>query len=517
MLKILRTHWPAIVILFIALYTGFEIYQDFGMSIDEPSQRDIGFAAYRYARGKYEGNYSEFVLREHGPGFEFVYIFVERLFKIESFRDIFLTRHLITYLFFVLSSIAMYTWVFRVFASRWLAVFGMAAYLFHPVLFGHAFFNPKDIPAMAIFLISMTVAQWAFAKRKLLPFFLLGLVCGYSGTVRLMNIIILLPIAFFFLLDLFYSLRRKENILPVISGGLTVCAGTCIALYACWPALWANPIEGLKYAYETGAKFPWDGEMLLGGMHLNSLNLPWSYIPTWFFITTPELFLILGIIGMALLVARLIDDPDTYWLNTPRRSILLGFICFLLPIIVVICLKVILYDSWRHMYFIYPGFVILMVLALSELMKKKLKLLLLSLCALQFFMIGRFMIKNHPYEHVYFNHFVSHEEDYLMHNYELDYWGTGHKLGLEWVAKHDKRYGIRILIDRWTLQFNYQFLNSDMHDRFVLSWDPNDADYYLDFFRTYPYKYPNAETPNARIVYEKRVLGSPVYRIVKLR
>src|SRR5690606_25142502 len=128
------------------------------------------------------------------------------------------------------------------------------------------------------------------------------------------------------------------------------------------------------------------------------------------------------------------DTPGTFLLNTRQRSILMAFICFFMPVILVIIQGAVLYDSWRHLYFIYPGFVILMAYGFNELLKKRLKYLLWPLCVLQFFIIGRFMVTSHPFQHVYFNNFVSHEEDYLMHNYELDYWGTGHKFGLEWLG-----------------------------------------------------------------------------------
>ncbi len=515
MRQLLQTHWPAILITLIAFIIGLDIYQDFGVSIDEPSQREIGLAAYNYARGWFPGAYTDFSLRDHGPGFEWIYLFFEKTLNLTSYRDIFLSRHLITYLFFVLTAPAIYIWIYRVFTNRWLATFGMAALLFHPVLFGHAFFNPKDVPAMSIFLVSMAAAQWAFSGQKLLPYFILGLVCGYSTTFRLLNIIILLPVALFFLIDLVAAFRSGKA--PwIFLAGLLVLAGTCIALYAFWPTLWEDPIAGMKYVYETSSKYPWDGMMQFSGMQVRSINLPWSYIPTWFFITTPELILLSGIIGMALLVVRVIDEPALYYFNTPQRSILMAFICFLLPIIIVIYKDAVLYDGWRHLYFIYPGFVILAVFGFNELLKKRSRLILWALCSLQFILIARFMVRNHPFEHVYFNSFVSHEKDYLMNNYELDYWGTSHKHGLEWLAEYDKRYGIKIYPHFWTIKDNHRFLNEHTQAKFIFTDDFNEAEYFLEFFRTNPYWLPNQDVPAENIIYEKRVLGSPIYRIVKL-
>ncbi len=516
MRQILYTHWPGILLLLIATGIGMGIYQDFGISIDEGSQREIGQVAYQYAKGAYP-DFHNYKLRDHGPGFEWVYIFFEKTFNITSFRDIFLMRHLVTYLFFVTSMFAGYVLIFRVFGNRWLATFGLAALIFHPVIFGHAFFNPKDIPAMCMFLVAMATTQWAFSKQQVIPFFILGLVCGYGTTIRLMNIIILAPIALFLLMDIISAIQQKKSATHLVAAGLLVCAGTCITLYTCWPTLWERPLEGLQFVYETSAKYPWKGDVRFAGQLVSSTELPWSYIPTWLFITTPELFLLLGIIGLALCIAGIVRQPMLYYHNTPMRTMLLAFICFLFPMVVVIKLDAVLYDGWRHMYFIYPAFVMLMIYGLNELLKYRQKIVVWSLCILQLVIMGRFMVKNHPFGHVYFNSFVPHTENYLAEHYELDYWGTSHKHGLEWLAEHDKRYGIKVFMDIWTLKDNYMFLNDPMQKKFILTWDIFEAEYFLEFFRTTPYQFPNKDAPESRIIYEKKVSGSSIYRIVKLR
>ena len=45
------------------------------------------------------------------------------------------------------------------------------------------------------------------------------------------------------------------------------------------------------------------------------------------------------------------------------------------------------------------------------------------------------MIRNHPFQNVYFNNFLSHDEQYLRKNFEMDYWGTSYKQALEYVLK----------------------------------------------------------------------------------
>lgn len=514
--QLLHIYWPGLLLLLIAIIIGLDIYQDFGISIDEASQREIGQVAYKYALGNYP-DFHQYKLRDHGPGFEWIYICIEKICNIHTFRDVFLMRHLVTYLFFVISAFAGHIWIYKTIGNRWIATFAMAAIIFHPALFGHAFFNPKDIPAMSLFLIALTTTHLAFAKQKYILFFFLGLVCGYATTIRLTNIIILAPIFLFFTLDFISAIKTRENTISIIKAAVLVLAGTCITLYTFWPTLWENPILGLKFVYETSAKYPWPGNVQFAGQLIPSTELPWSYIPTWFFITTPEFILLTGIIGMVILVAKMVAYPSRFWENRPIRSVFLAFICFFVPLTLVITMDAVLYDGWRHMYFIYPAFVMLMAFGLNELLKHRNKILIWSLCLLQVIITGSFMIKNHPFEHIYFNSFVPHTDNYLGEHYELDYWGTGHKQGLEWLAEHDERYGIKVFMDIWTLKDNYEFMNSPMQQKFQLTWNIFEAEYFLEFFRTNPYQFPNKDAPESRIIYEKKVSGSSIYRIVKLR
>lgn len=515
MVKKLSTHLPAILILIASMAIGMAIYQDFGISIDEVSQREIGRQTYAYAIGQNPG-YINFALRDHGPGFEWLYIFFEKALSLDNFRDIFLMRHLVTYMTFILSMFCGYLWAIRIFGNRWLATITLFSLIFSPTIFGHAFFNPKDVPAMSIFLVSLYFTHRSFSVKKWQSFLLLGIIVGFSCTVRLTNAVILAPIALFLAIDMVTGFLNKEPISKIFTHGLTVLAGTALALYAFWPALWADPIAGLRYVFASNANYDWISEVQFSGTLIYSNNLPWSYIPTWMAITTPELFIILGLIGIALFITRLVSQGRIYFLNTAYRGITLAAIAFFLPLIIVIRLNATLYDAWRHMYFIYPPFIIMATYGLGYLAKYWHKAILLSLCGAQALLIFSFMIDNHPFEHVYFNHFVSHKRDYLMKHYELEYWGTSHKYGLEWIAAHDERYGIKVF-NSWTVGDNHQFLNKDFHSKFIITDITEEADYFIEFFRTAPMRFPDKNFPEAKLVHEKRVLNSPIYRITKMR
>lgn len=518
MKKLLHTWWPALLLLIATLTIGIEIYQDYGIGIDEPIQREIGLKTYEYTTGQYP-DYENYIEKDHGSGFELPLIYLERLLDITEYRDIYLMRHLATYILFVIGMLSGYVVVYKIFGNRLLATLAYIALVFHPRLFAHSFFNSKDIPAAVTYLLSITAAHMAFTTKKPFYYLLLGIACGYSTSIRLMNIIIIAPLAFFFLVDIIRSVKEKKKWLHILKPSFLVLAGFCITLYICWPTLWENPVNGLIDSYYSLAEFRWDSDVLFEGFMMRSSNLPWSYIPTWFFITIPELWLTLGTVGLVLITAGIIEKGNINLPAPKYRTILLAYSSFLLPLVLILVLKPVLYDEWRHLFFIYPAFIIIVIFALNELLQRRNKILLWGLCLAQLVLIGRFMIDNHPFQNVYFNSFVSHDENYLVGHYELDYWGTSNKHALEWLAEHTTQDTIRINRDKWqwSVMFTLPFLPDITKDRFVTADDIEDVDYYIQFFRTYPYTMPNGKFPNATIVHEEKVLGSPIYRIVKLR
>lgn len=513
----LKAHWAAIAIYLISLIIGIFTYADYGISMDEESQREFGIAAYEYAIGKNPG-YTEFSFRDHSPGFEWPLIIVEKLAGQTNFREIFLMRHLVSYIIFISCMMPCYFLTYRLFNNKFVSIFALIALIFSPMLFAHAFFNPKDTPALAINVLCLAMAHTAFSTRKQYAFFVLGLLCGYSGCIRIMNLVIIAPVLLLLFIDWIYILRTKQGKpFNSIISGFVFMAGTALALYASWPALWVKPLENLAYVYGRYSNYHWIGSMLFNGEMINSTELPWYYIPVWFIITTPEIFVILGIIGLVLITIRCIKHPAMLFIDDSKKTIILSWLCFALPLAMVIIMKPVLYDSWRHMFFIYAPFIIIMAYALNELLKTKIKKGIAIICILQVGVIMQFMIRNHPFQQVYFNHFVSHKKDYLYHHYELDYWGVSNLHALEWLAKYTDQPVIHINQDSWQIvvRYNWAFLAESIKERFVITDNMQDVDYHIEFFRTSPYKQP--VLPESKIIHEEYVLNSPIYRIVKMR
>lgn len=519
MKRIISTHWLCLSIYLSALIAGILIYPDYGVSIDEESQREIGLQAYNYVRGN-NPEYINFAFRDHSPGFEWPLIFIEKLFNITDYREIFLARHIASFIIYITIMLSGYTLTYRLFGNKLLACFVYITLAFNPLLFAHAFFNPKDTPALCMYMLTLATVHKAFTGKKHYLFFILGLVCGYSACVRIMNLVIAAPVMLMLFIDLIDTLKSKHrNVqVPILKSGLFLL-GTGAALCICWPVFWSKPLHNLAYVLERYSHYKWENEVLFNGKLVLSTQLPWTYIPVWFIVTTPEIIILLGLAGIIILAFLLLTQPKQYFLTPSNRVLTISFFSLLLPLLMVFITKPVLYDSWRHMFFIYAPFVVLMAFALNKLLKSKARKILGLLCTVQVGMLLFFIANNHPFQQVYFNHFVSHKKDYLYRHFELDYWGVSNKHALDWLAKHADKPVIHLNQDYWqfVLRLNIDFMGEEGKQRFRTVSDIQDVDYYVEFFRTYPYKQPSAEYPNARIVHEEYVLNSPVYRIVKMR
>jgi len=147
-----------LVWLILNLAIGALTVQDYGVSVDEPNN-------YEYASDTIDAYPSLFgILYEpkynlsydgHGPAFVTIAIVPIRVIK-RIFPDIFTPDlwHFSYFIAFQLTSLCLY-WITKRWFSTWTAWGILILFGTQPLLFGHAFINPKDIPFM--FLVTLSV------------------------------------------------------------------------------------------------------------------------------------------------------------------------------------------------------------------------------------------------------------------------------------------------------------------------------------------------------------------------
>jgi len=417
-----------------------------------------------------------------------------------------------THFFFLISAFFAYVLLLRLYKSQFIACLGFMMYVFAPRIYAHSYFNSKDIPYMAMFMITFAISQVAFEKKKRWLFLLLGIACGYTTSMRVMGILLDGFMLFFLCIDIFTAYTRKEKTKPIIINLLLFTGALLITLVACWPFLWPSPVHNFMLAYKRMSHFDWPFSVLLNGKMILGTQLPWTYFPTWFLITNPVLWLFTGFTGMIWIIFSFFRKPLLYLTNTTERNYILYLLSFGVPILAVIFLHAVIYDGWRHLYFVYPPFVLLALWFIHKIWQTRFRWFIQTACIIQLGFIGYFMIRNHPFQEVYFNCLVSHKKEFLRKNYELDYWGCSYRQALEHLVATHPDGPINISsydVGDYLIRFNSQLLNEKDRNRLVIT-PPEKADYFITNFRWHPEDYPYPA-----IDYSISVLNSTILCVYK--
>jgi len=508
--QLTSSYWPGFILFLVALAIGLSIYQDYGVSWDEPIQRGMGRVSYNYVFNN-DPSLLQFNERSHGVAFELPLIILEKRMHITDQRDIYLMRHLVTHLFFLVSVFFGYILCLRLFKDQFLACLGFVLLAFNPRIYAHSFFNTKDIPFLSAVIILFAITQIAFEKNKRGWYILMAVACAYATSIRVMGILFAACISLFFIADIINAIRRKEKTGKATGNFLLFITVFCGILYATWPILWTRPVFHFKEEFQALSHIYWSGFVLLNGVNYPGDTLPWFYVPEWFSITMPVLWLFAGLTGFTWLLVSFFKKPGTYFENTPQRNFIMYAICFSVPVIAVIALHSILYDDWRHVYFIYPSFVMLILFALQKIATGYKRKIVIVLCILQIGVTSVFMVRNHPFEHIYFNQLVSHKKEFLRTHFDLDYWGCSDMQSLEYILAHDNADSIKVWRSLDPVGNNLGMIPATSRKRIILVDSSDHPAYFITNFRNHPGDYPYTN-----ICFEMKVLNSTILRVYKL-
>ncbi len=463
------------VVFSLFLLAGIAILDDYGMQNDTDVQRRHAEENLDYILGDRDA-ISATEYKFYGVAFDLPLLLVERALGLEDTRTIYLSRHLLIHLFFLLGAACCYLLAVRLFNNRLLALAAMLLFLLHPRLYAHSFFNSKDIPFFSMFMITLFLIHRAFALNTVRAFLLCGAAVAVLINLRVMGVMLLIAVVGMRGLDAWYAEGKQERI-RVLKTLVSFVGGGVLTLYAIWPYLWEDPLGRLAEALAIASRHPFHIPIVFKGASFDNTNLPWDYLPTWFLITTPWVALLLGLIGIVLVLGRGILRPRDIVRNTPLRFQWLLLACFILPILAVIVLKPTLFQGWRHMYFLYAPFCLLAAFGLYQLVslskKKHWRVGVYALAGVGLGIVVIEMAQIHPYQHLYFNALVDrHTPEYLS---------TQYRMGASLSTK-----GLRSLLERYpspspiyvnTLPSRWKLLAAPERQRFVSN--PARADVYF--------------------------------------
>jgi len=517
--------------------TGIYIFQDYGISIDEDNTRILGFLSLEHIFNIFfpesVSKINEIISIDSdahsgyptsGIVFDLPMAFLEFIFQIEDSRQYYLLRHFFNFFIFFVSVFLFFQLIKKRYNSWSLACVGTMFLLISPRIFANSFFNNKDIVFMSLFIIGLYTAINFLEKKNIKSVIIFSIVSSLLVNLRIFGLILPLLIFLFYTINILHDKNSKKEIIKPL---LLLLILTPFFIILFWPYLWENPIEHFLYVIKSSSSHSLGIYNYYLGQHFFSTNPPWHYSLVWISITTPLFYIILFPFGFIFILQRTIkrwlktENNNSFiyfWRGNKELQDLIFLLTFLIPILVSIYFGSISYDGWRHLYFIYPSFLLISILGLhliKVIFFRRKNNYLYILCIILITPTAFWMYKNHPFQYVYFNLLAGKN---FNEKFEMDYSGVSNKNVLEYIiAIEDKKVRIHNL-STTDLNLSKKILKKEMRERITVVGDIKNADYITNNYRDWNGKTEPAKfviPKNFKILYEIKVDDVPINSIYK--
>ncbi len=442
------------------LVVGLCVFKDYGIPLDGTTQRNLnGIINVKYILGIDDALLTS-IERYHGAAFEVFLVGMEKLLRLTDSRHIYLLRHLMIFLLYYTGVFFFFLICKKRFQSWGIALFGTLLFILSPRIFANAFYNSKDIPFLAIFIISVYTLLQYLDRKTFQRAVIHAFMCGLLIDTRILGMFITAMTFFFVGIDLFLAYRSKKfNTAKTAATLLVFTVFLIVFIIMFWPILWDGPAYHFIQSFIQMIKYtPWIGSVFYFGSKIKGTNLPWHYAPVWMILTTPIMYTAAFFGGTVLCVKSILKSMVSALKNTRARYDLIFFLWFYTPLLSVIFLRSVLYDGWRHLFFIYPALIIISLHAyrylfvfIEKFKAKNIRFYRLGICCMGVFILlslihtSAFMVKYHPHQNVYFNEIALLNMEKIRDNFELDYWGLSCRKGLEFLLDYDKSPEITVM------------------------------------------------------------------------
>ena len=449
----IRFHRLALIACALFLLAGLAIVDDYGVSPDTVEQRRVTINTLNYVLHDDQNLLHIDADRFYGVAFELpLFLLTERVLGLEDPRHVYLARHVLTHLFFLLGGFCCYLLAWRLSGDRLAALLVMLLFLLSPRLYAHSFFNSKDAAFASAFVMALLVVSRAFDRDSLGAYRWGGTAVGLLVNLRIMGVVLFAVVLVFRAWAWFRAEGGAARRRVVATTGVFALWGG-IVLFISLPYLWEDPVGRLAEMVVVLADHPTTIDELFRGQVFSSAALPWDYVLRWFAISQPPVTLLLGLLGLVALglaaggVVRCGAGagPGRGLGGTAelRFGVLLAT-CFALPLVAFVLLRPNTLDDWRHFYFLHGPFCLLATFALMGLRqlsargvrKKWVGGVACALTAAGLCVVALEMAQIHPNQHLYFNFLADRKTpERLRERYETDYWGMILRQGYEHILR----------------------------------------------------------------------------------
>lgn len=437
-----RHNLPILILLVANTICGLLVFRHYGLSWDEPLFYDYARAlGYAYSPSAWfsgdfnlERAYGASASDHANRGPAYILLARQPAAVLESAGlDTASAWHLVNFLTFQLGVYFLYR-LARRFMQMPAALAAAALFAWQPLLWGHAFINPKDPPFLVFFLGAVVlgfemVDQLARPTdiRPSLPAVLIPAVfLGMATSIRVLG-----PLAG--LLVIVYGLARiRPSALPFASL-LVYSITAALTMFITWPYLWPDPVGRFAAVFRFMSENPTQLAVLFNGEIFQAGALPRRYFPMLLGLTLTEPVWFLFAAGLAAGIGKQLSASRDRAAGgrSHLADLWLSLLWFLIPLIYVILRKPPMYDGFRHFLFILPPAFLTAGLGLDWLFQRIRSRPLIALLTGLLVVPGiSGIVRLHPFEYTYYNSFTGGTAG-AFRTYETDYWLTCYKQAME--------------------------------------------------------------------------------------
>jgi hypothetical protein len=513
------------------LGVGLVLVRDYGVSWDEPNNHLNGLVNLKYVASLVlpaeqmqhfpaaatTPNIRNFPDAHHGPVFEVSAILLSYLFTDHDSRSYYLMRHSLIFSVFALGVWALYQIGTQRFRDwRW-GLLGAGLLVLSPRFFAEASYNGKDIVYMAFFALAMSTLLRLLARPTWQRAVLHGLANALVVGVRVQGLQLVLFTLLGLLLELHFNAASVQPWRRFWQIGSIYTGTAAVGVVAGWPYLWAWSMPELLAVASHAVRYPWGFTNFYLGQHLLTIQLPWHYVPVWMLVTIPVPYSLAAGLGLLAALRTWWQTGAGGYLRTAagRLDVLLA-LWLLAPLAVVMTTHTVVYEGWRHLYYIYPALVLwavrgcqLVVQQARRPSRPVLAQAVLGLAALETAHTAVRMVQMHPHANVYFSFLPGPTAERL---FERDYWCLAYRQGLEWVLAHDPAPTVTVnAFWHYPLYNNTLILKPEQRARLRYTPDST-ARYYLAGYRWHPQSYLDSLGTEVHVVRAGGVKVLSVFR-----
>ena len=460
----------AVIAAFIAmLLVGLLVVDDYGESTDERVERQSSIISYqeinRVLFGRETFTYmtdhppiAEYRDRHYGVAVQLPLVAAEDLYrhlygKDMTNRQILQMRHRYTFLVYFLGLLCFYFLLKRLFHSRWLALTGVGMIFLFGRFFAQSFYNIKDIMFASLMMIALRLMERILAgNRKPFACLLFAFSCAVLVSSRIIGAALpLFCLAVMLRQDILAARKAipptKQGILGKAQPYLWICCAYPLWL-AVTPASWSAPLSfSLQYMRVFSNFERWTGQIPYLGTMYDHSSTPWYYFIGYIALTVPlvnQAFCLTGTFcyGRNLLSKRRQQQ------GTAGLLVLFSLLMILCTLVYQAISHPVVYNGWRHAYYLYPLLVLVAVYGLGkcwnsakERKRQWLKVGLICTVSGSLIFNGVQIAVNHPFEYALFN--IAGKP--MATGFERDYWSMADERLLDWATEQ----GLELPSEQW--------------------------------------------------------------------